>query len=325
MTFTSIAVENRREGHITNECAFIFQLSLVAQTVKNLPAMQETWDQSLGWEDPLEKEMATHSSVLAWRIPWTEEPGGLQSMGSPRVGCDWVTNTFQLYLQLGDSSSSLSHVPMAHLLTHLIPLVFSELLLYARLFQIAGAQICSARFSPTSALIYEDIWLFCWIFTLRTAQNLKREVCRVKSLKQHSVGSGWKGGGLWESRASCSTRDGLKGGVAGPLPSSTSSSTLTITEHEMRDSTGFCQTSSCILCFMSLKGVLGQHKWSGARAVWLPTLEAFIAMNVKAYSFFCCPSLWSGKQMKRKARHIPSLSVPPWCSKTFSHILRDLS
>ena len=54
--------------------------------VKNLPAMQETWVQSLGQEDPVEKEMATHSSILAWRTPWTEEPGGLQSMGSQRVG-----------------------------------------------------------------------------------------------------------------------------------------------------------------------------------------------------------------------------------------------
>ena len=52
------------------------------QMVKNLPEMQETWVQSLGQEDPLEKGMATHSSILAWRIPWTEEPGGLQSMGS---------------------------------------------------------------------------------------------------------------------------------------------------------------------------------------------------------------------------------------------------
>ena len=58
---------------------------LVAQMVKNLPAMQETWVRSLGWEDPLEKGMATHSSLLAWRIPQTEEPGGLQSMGSRRV------------------------------------------------------------------------------------------------------------------------------------------------------------------------------------------------------------------------------------------------
>ena len=54
--------------------------------VKNLPAMQETWIQSLGREDPLEKEMATHSSILAWRIPWKEEPGGLYSIGSQRIG-----------------------------------------------------------------------------------------------------------------------------------------------------------------------------------------------------------------------------------------------
>ena len=62
--------------------------SLVAQRLKRLPAMQETWVRSLGWEDPLEKEMATHSSILAWRIPWTEELGGLQSMGSQRIGHD---------------------------------------------------------------------------------------------------------------------------------------------------------------------------------------------------------------------------------------------
>ena len=53
--------------------------------VKNLPAMRETWVQSLGWEDPLEKGMATHSSILTWRIPWTEEPGWLQSMGLQKV------------------------------------------------------------------------------------------------------------------------------------------------------------------------------------------------------------------------------------------------
>ena len=56
--------------------------------VKRLPAVWETWVQSLGWEDPLEKEMATHSSTLAWKIPWTEEPGRLQSTGSQRVGHD---------------------------------------------------------------------------------------------------------------------------------------------------------------------------------------------------------------------------------------------
>ena len=60
----------------------------MAQTIKNLPAMQETQVQSLGREDPLEKGMATYSSILAWRIPWTEEAGGLQSMGLQRVGHD---------------------------------------------------------------------------------------------------------------------------------------------------------------------------------------------------------------------------------------------
>ena len=64
----------------------------MAQLVKNLPAVQETQVQSLGQEDSLEKEMATHSSTLAWRIPWTEEPGKLQSTGLQRVGCDCVTN-----------------------------------------------------------------------------------------------------------------------------------------------------------------------------------------------------------------------------------------
>ena len=61
---------------------------LVAQMVKNLPAMGETQVQSLGWGDPLEKKMAIHSSILAWRTPWTEEPDRLQSMGSQRVGYD---------------------------------------------------------------------------------------------------------------------------------------------------------------------------------------------------------------------------------------------
>ena len=73
-----------RRGH--------YRASLVAQMVKHLPAMQETWVQSLGQEDPLEKEMGTHSSTLAWRIPWTEEPGRLQSTGSQRVGHDWATS-----------------------------------------------------------------------------------------------------------------------------------------------------------------------------------------------------------------------------------------
>ena len=62
--------------------------SLMAQMVMNLPAVQENCIQSLGWKDPLEKGVATHSSILTWRVPWTEEPGGLQSMGSQRVRHD---------------------------------------------------------------------------------------------------------------------------------------------------------------------------------------------------------------------------------------------
>ena len=65
-----------------------FWASLVAQRVKRLPAMWETWVQSLGREDPLEKEMATHSSILAWKIPWREKPGRLQTTGSQRVRHD---------------------------------------------------------------------------------------------------------------------------------------------------------------------------------------------------------------------------------------------
>ena len=72
----------------------------MAQTIKNPPAMQETRVQSLGWEDALEEDMATHSSILAWRIPGMEEPGGLQSMGSQRVRHDWATNTFTFNIYL---------------------------------------------------------------------------------------------------------------------------------------------------------------------------------------------------------------------------------
>ena len=94
-------------GHFVSLCLHLFgstwriihthvfmkniRASLIAQLVKNPPAMQETPVQFLGWEGPLEEGMATHSRFLAWRIPWTEEPGGLQSMGSQRVRHDWTT------------------------------------------------------------------------------------------------------------------------------------------------------------------------------------------------------------------------------------------
>ena len=85
--------------------------SLVAQRLKHLRGMQETQVPSLGWEDSLEKEMATHSSTLAWRIPWREEPGRLQSMGSQRVGHDWATSRHD----------TVKHI--LNLITQLIPLL----------------------------------------------------------------------------------------------------------------------------------------------------------------------------------------------------------
>ena len=90
-TNTSAYCGSRVVLHVLTGTTSRIWASQVALVVKNPPAMQETWVQSLGWEDPLEKGMATHSSILAWRIPWTEEPGGLQSMGLQRVGPDWVT------------------------------------------------------------------------------------------------------------------------------------------------------------------------------------------------------------------------------------------
>ena len=68
--------------------SLLYHASLEAQMVKKQPAMKETWDQSLGQEDPLKKDLSTHPSILAWRIPWTEEPGGLQSTGLQTAGRD---------------------------------------------------------------------------------------------------------------------------------------------------------------------------------------------------------------------------------------------
>ena len=76
-----------------------FWASLVAQRLKSLPGMRETWVRSLGREDPLEKEMATYSSMLAWRIPWVEEPGGLQFMGSQTVRHDFTFTLSQVHIR----------------------------------------------------------------------------------------------------------------------------------------------------------------------------------------------------------------------------------
>ena len=83
-----------------------YSASLVAQAVKHLSTMQETWVQSLGQEDHLEKEMAIHSSTIAWKIPWTEEPGRLQSMGPQRVGHNWATSLSISYNIFGEGNGN---------------------------------------------------------------------------------------------------------------------------------------------------------------------------------------------------------------------------
>ena len=80
--------ESWKSALIGNKTKRVANASLLAQMLRSLPAMRETRVHSLGWEDPLEEEMAIYSSILAWEISWTEEPGGLQSMALQRVGCD---------------------------------------------------------------------------------------------------------------------------------------------------------------------------------------------------------------------------------------------
>ena len=110
---------------------YVSLASLVAQRIKRLPAMQETQVQSLGWEDPLEKEMATHSSTLAWRIPWTEEPGRLQSTGSQRVGHDWATSLQWLYnIQLKTSRGVLFLPPSDAYIRSFLYLLYTLIKLY---------------------------------------------------------------------------------------------------------------------------------------------------------------------------------------------------
>ena len=89
-TYFTHSLDPSSGSHLIFLC--IYEASLTAQLVKNPPAVQETWVRSLGREDTMEKEMATHSSTLAWKIPWTEEPCWLQSMGLQRVGHDWATS-----------------------------------------------------------------------------------------------------------------------------------------------------------------------------------------------------------------------------------------
>ena len=97
----------------------------MAQAAKNLPTMQKTRVQFLGWEDPLEKGMATHSSILAWRIPWTEESGGLYSVGSQRVGHDWrLILPYKYLMYLSDFGDRLSCTTVLQFLIFVMGFIF---------------------------------------------------------------------------------------------------------------------------------------------------------------------------------------------------------
>ena len=105
------ALKKRFQYHVTNRLPFytVRRVTLVAQRLKRLPAIQETRVQSLRWEDPLAKEMATHSSILAWRIPWTEEPGGLKSKGLQRVRHNWTTSVSFSFSTLLETNKCKTH------------------------------------------------------------------------------------------------------------------------------------------------------------------------------------------------------------------------
>jgi len=106
------------------DCRIVYLVILVTQIVKNPPAMWETWVRSLGWEHPLEKCMDIHSSIQAWRIPWTEEPGGLLSMGLQRIKHDWASKHSiysihpSIHLSIYPSIHTCIH-PSIHLSIHL--------------------------------------------------------------------------------------------------------------------------------------------------------------------------------------------------------------
>ena len=125
---------------------------MVAQLVKNLPAMWETWVRSLSWEDPLEKEMATPSRILAWKIPWVEEPGVLQSMGLQRVGHNWATSLYTWFYPVHADSFS-PDISQLHV----------ELKGWV---MITNSQCPDSRYCQTSTLTRWDTRSFLQIFSL---------------------------------------------------------------------------------------------------------------------------------------------------------------
>ena len=158
---------------------------MVAQRLKHLPAMRETRVWSLGWEDPLEKEMETQSSILIWRIPWREEPGRLQSTGSQRVGHDWATSLYLnfrfLFELLNFSLSTSRRLPPQKPLKEVIHVLFSVCTLKAHgvvgrsnigcsaVFKMSAiktgfSQVKRAQYFSIGLSIWTFNWTFDWTF-----------------------------------------------------------------------------------------------------------------------------------------------------------------
>ena len=165
-------------------------ISLVAQRIKRLPAMQETWVRFLGWEDPLEKEMETHTSILAWRIPWTEEPGRLQSMGSQRVRKDWATSlSFSLFFwfcccsvtksspTLFDSMDCSTPVSLSITIFHSLPKLMSiELVTPSNYLILCGPLLLLPSMFPCIRVFSSDLalrirWPKYWSFSFNISPS----------------------------------------------------------------------------------------------------------------------------------------------------------
>ena len=146
----------------------------MTQMVKNLPAMQETWVPFLGQEHPLEKGMGTHSSTLAWSIPWTEKPVGLQSMGLQRVRHNWATNTHTDYMHL--YSNAVVKYNYIHMYTYVYVIIY--IYTYTQICMCVCVCVC----------IYIDIYIYIYIYiySFNGGKGPQRQKCpgpmRVKML-----------------------------------------------------------------------------------------------------------------------------------------------
>ena len=156
-----------------------FESSLVAPMLKNLPAMQQTWVWSLGQADTLETEMVTHSSIIAWEIPWTDESGRLQFMVSQRVEKDWVTNTFTftvLIVLLFFSHSALSNTFQTHALhTPGFPVLHHFLELAQTHVHWVGDAVQPSR--PLSSPLLPSVFLSIRDFSKKSALYIRWPKC----------------------------------------------------------------------------------------------------------------------------------------------------